>query len=474
MEILKIVFIVLEVLVLFNLLIIVHELGHFLAARWRGMVVDRFGVWFGKPIWQKEYRGVKYCLGWIPAGGFVSLPQMAPMEAIEGKVEVDKENLPQAPALDRIIVAFAGPLFSMLLALVFAVVVWGVGRPVYESDSTNRIGQVMKDSPAEKAGLRRGDRVLAIDDRPVRRFGGIGTDSIVWRIISSEGEKIKVTYERDGERKTVEVTPRLAKSEGIAKRSGLRQIGIAPAHSFIVADTLPHSPGEVAGLKPGDIIQKVNGEELVHPSQLLELIERNGTNLLQLEVKRTNTFVVAVAPEMPIKAAPEEKKLTLGIYWDPRGVQAIDRPGPFEQVRMSVDMMISTFDKLFSRKSGVKAQHLSGPVGILRIYYLLFQSEHGWRLAIWFSVIFNVNLALLNLLPFPVLDGGHILLALIESVRRKAFNVKVLVAIQTACVVVLAGYLLYITYYDVGSLAEKGPKEPPPPEFAPKAQIMSR
>src|SRR3954465_10162387 len=131
MHVLKVLFVILEVVVLFNLLIGVHELGHFLAARWRGLKVERFAIWFGKPIWKTKINGVEYALGSIPAGGYVSLPQMAPMEVIEGKTEgASTEPLPPISALDKIIVAFAGPLFSMGLALVFAVVVWIVGRPV--------------------------------------------------------------------------------------------------------------------------------------------------------------------------------------------------------------------------------------------------------------------------------------------------------------------------------------------------------
>src|SRR5574339_709246 len=123
MHVLKFIFILLEVLLLFNLLIFVHELGHFLAARWRGLKVDRFAIWFGKPIWSAKIGGVEYALGWIPAGGYVALPQMASMETIEGKTEERAEPLPPVSALDKIIVAFAGPLFSFLLALAFAVVV---------------------------------------------------------------------------------------------------------------------------------------------------------------------------------------------------------------------------------------------------------------------------------------------------------------------------------------------------------------
>src|SRR3954447_22407067 len=143
MHVLKVIFIVLEVVILFNLLIAVHELGHFLAARWRGLKVERFAIWFGKPIWKTKINGVEYALGSIPAGGYVSLPQMAPMEVIEGKSsEGSGEPLPPISALDKIIVAVAGPVFSMLLALAFAVVVWIVGRPVSESETTTTIGYV--------------------------------------------------------------------------------------------------------------------------------------------------------------------------------------------------------------------------------------------------------------------------------------------------------------------------------------------
>src|SRR3954465_6281412 len=137
MAILKFILVLLEVLLLFNLLIFVHELGHFLAARWRGLKVDRFAIWFGKPIWKKKINGVEYALGWIPAGGYVALPQMATMEAIEGKGESSGQPLPPISPLDKIIVAFAGPLFSFMLAVVFAVVVWAVGKPVSAAgDST--------------------------------------------------------------------------------------------------------------------------------------------------------------------------------------------------------------------------------------------------------------------------------------------------------------------------------------------------
>src|ERR1051325_4630828 len=197
MSILKVAFIFLEVFLLFIFLMFVHELGHFLAARWRGLQIDRFAIWFGKPIWKTRINGVEYALGSIPAGGYVSLPQMATMEAIEGKSENSAKPLPKISALDKIIVAFAGPLFSFLLALAFAVIVMIVGRPVSEAETTTVIGYVEKGGPAYNVGLRPGDRIVEGDGRPVTKFGGMG-DSVTWRIVRSEGHTVSVKVLRDG------------------------------------------------------------------------------------------------------------------------------------------------------------------------------------------------------------------------------------------------------------------------------------
>src|SRR5947199_4571232 len=173
LHIVRFIFVLLEVLVLFTLLIVVHELGHFLAARWRRLYIEKFGVWFGKPLWKKTINGVQYSLGSLPFGGFVALPQLAPMDIIEGKPDVDRAKLAPISALDKILVAIPGPLFSLLLALFFAGVVWVVGHPVGESDSTTIIGYVLPDSPAHKAGLQHGDKVLEVDGKPVRRLIGM-------------------------------------------------------------------------------------------------------------------------------------------------------------------------------------------------------------------------------------------------------------------------------------------------------------
>ncbi len=467
MSILKFCVIFLEVLLLFNLLIFVHELGHFLAARWRGLKVDRFAIWFGKPIWKKKVGGVEYALGTIPAGGYVSLPQMASMEAIEGKSESSSEPLPAVSAWDKIIVAFAGPLFSFLLALAFAVVVMAVGRPVGEGETTTVIGYVEKDGPADKAGLRPGDKILEVDGQPVTKFGGMG-DSITWRIVRSTGDTIPVKVQRGNEVLTFNPVP--AKDDTkFWQRKSLRQIKILPAESAIIAEVKPNSPAANAGLKRGDQVVAVNGARLWHYAALSEYVDENPNATLNLTVERQGKcFALSLTPEKPL--SPPEAKPRVGLLWDANGKTKLVHPGAIEQVHSSVVAMLETFGALFARHSDIKPQHLGGAVKIMDVYYRLFNSEQGWRLAIWFSVLMNVNLALLNLLPIPVLDGGHILLSVIEGIRRKPISARLVSTIQTSCAVALIAFMVYIAFYDVQDLPwRRGKEKPADVKFAPKA-----
>ena len=469
MAILKYILIFLEVLLLFNLLIFVHELGHFLAARWRGLKVDRFAVWFGKPIWKKKINGVEYALGTIPAGGYVSLPQMATMEMIEGKGESSGQPLPPVSPLDKIIVAVAGPLFSLLLGFVFAVIVWQIGKP--EGQETTMVGWVEPGGPASKAGLQPGDVITSIDNHPVTRYSPPSQDSITWRIVSSEGTNVTIKYTRDGAERVAVATPYIAKTHWY-ERKALRKVLILPAAPSVIFEVASNSPAALAGLKKGDQVVALNGQKIFNPMSVMyeeETMTNGPLKPMRLSVQRgSEHFDRDITPEKPLRPATSGPSLGITAWQGDTNVN-LSHPLPLDQVRQSAGQIFATLSTVFSRKGDVGVQQLGGTVMIIRLSSNLFQSEDGWRMVLWFSVVLNVNLALLNILPFPVLDGGHILLALIETIRRRPVSAKILQVLQTACAVVLIGFMLFLAFYDTGDWVRSARKNHEEPiVFAPK------
>lgn len=461
-SVLHTVILILEVLLVFNLMIIVHEWGHFLAARWRGLKIEKFYIWFGKPLWKKTINGVEYGLGSIPAGGFVALPQMAPMDAIEGG-SGDRETLPPITPLDKIIVAFAGPLFSFGLACVFALLVMWLGKAQRESFVTTTIGYVAEGSPAAEAGLKTGDVILEIDDHPIKRFEGF-VDSVRWAVISSEGSTIKFKVDRAGEgMKVFDVAAQWPESEqpdvswwqAIFKRPALREVGIIGRETPMVGKVQEFSPAAEAGIQADDLILSIDGQPLLSTLRFSEYLEETKGTPVKLGIERQGQpLEVTVKPRLPDQPSEEFQRPMVGIAWHATGKRKIERPGPpvQQQISDAVRSMGNMISKLLSPKSDIGPGHMSGPVGIGRVYYNLLQDPAALLQVLWFSVVLNVNLALMNLLPFPVLDGGHITMAVAEAIRRRPLHSRLLEVVQTACALMLFGFLIFVTLKDTGDI----------------------
>lgn len=457
---LQVALLILAVIAVFNLIIFVHELGHYWAAKWRGLKIDRFQIWFGKPIWSKTINGVQYGLGWIPAGGFVALPQMAPMEAIEGG-NLDREPLPPIKPLDKIIVAFAGPLFSFLLAVTAAIGVATFGKPA-DIVPTTTIGWVDPDGTGGKAGLKRGDEILAINGNPVTSWEGT-LDSVQLNLATSRGKVIEFKVRRDEQVVTLHSEFEIKPTKWWQRRA-IRDVKVYPMGTgpvTLLPLTAKNSPAEKAGLKEGDILLSFNGEPLVSDFQAYAFIPKNGDKPIAVEYERDGTkAVTTVTPKVPLtKLDPAIPMMGAGFDQDIEINRGLIKPGVGQQLRETVKMMWLTISSVVAPDSSIGIQHLSGPIGIGKLQYFLLQMDQPLLRIMAFLVMLNINLAILNMLPFPVLDGGHIVLAITEWVAKRPMRVRLLEYIQLCFVFLLFGVMIYVSSKDAFDNFGRGGKK---------------
>lgn len=457
---------VIAIILIFNFVIFIHELGHFLAAKWRGVVADRFQIWFGKPIWKKTIGGVQYGIGWIPAGGFVSLPQLASMEGIEGSVGDDvKEKLPPVKPIDKIIVAFAGPLFSFLLAIVAAFIVWGTGRPDNKI-ATTTVGYIQPGSPADGV-FQLGDKILSVEGNPVAHWQGDAKASVVAQVILSEGDTVEYEIERDGKKMQVSTGFTVPETHFL-KRGGKRRVGISYIDDLHILQVLPNGPAHKAGIQAGDEIVGINGGKAYSPTYLSSFIKKG--EAVDLKIKRgSEVFETKLQPEKP----KQWDTFAAGVVWDSQKSQYmvfkdnLVYQDPWTQIKGHVDMMVMTIQKIASPDNNINLGDLSSPYGIVKQYYLLLTSEKGWTLVLWFTVLLNVNLGILNLMPFPVLDGGHIVTSFYEMIVRRPIPTKVMLVLQNSFVLILMGFMLFLLSKDFFDdvIGDGKEKEYPPMQF---------
>ena len=445
--------------------IFVHELGHFLAARRRGLKIERFSIGFGPKIFGWTRDGVEYRVSWIPLGGYVALPQLADMRGIEGESSSDAERLPPISYSSKMIVAVMGAVFNVLFAFVLASVLWIIKQPVGADEVTTRIGYVAPTlaladgsrvtSPAAEAGLQVGDRIVAIDGRKATRWDDVSHGVVTGTGREDDGRRRTVfTIEREGRTFDVTLYPQLAGDEKF------RRVGISPYFQPVVYRIEPGSAMDQAGLKVDDRIVEIGGKPVHYIVTVAEVIRESGSEPVPMTVIRDDTPVQLTIPARAAGAGSN----ALGVVLVPPSEDVhID---PFTQIARHVRQAVLTLASLVHPRSDVGMKDVSGPIEIVYVFHLA--SQAGIRAVLYLTVLVNISLAIFNLLPIPVLDGGHMLFATIGKLRGKAIPPNVLLTTQSVFMALLLSMVLYVSYFNVIRVHRmaSGPSAPtqtPPP-----------
>ena len=452
--------------------IFVHELGHFLAARRRGVKVERFSIGFGPAIWSRTGKdGVDYRLSWIPLGGYVLLPQLADLGAVEGEPTSDVAALPPVSYSTKVLVFVAGAFFNLLFAFSLATVLWIIGLPTSEEISTTRIGYVSKTialenganvpSPAAEAGLQIGDTIRAVDGVRVTEWLEFQQILTTTAGITDDGRReAQFTVERAG--RTLELTlhPILA---GANKD---RRIGVLAAYTPIVATAPENSFAHKIGLRVDDQLQALDDAPLLNLLTVYDRLQEKTPRAFSLTVLRGAQSVEIIVPaERPKDAAP-----LFGASF--RTKVGFSHQNPFAQISSHVAMTLRVFWSLIQPHSDIGISKMSGPVGIGRIFW--DASEAGFRYVLWIAILVNVNLAIFNLLPIPVLDGGHILFATIGKLRGRVLSPTLIAATQSLFMILLLLMVGYVTVFgDIRRLVRDNKAEAVATEAAAQAAKKS-
>ena len=493
----------------FGFSIFIHELGHMLAALWRGLHVDKFSIGFGHRILSMRKWNIDFIIGWLPLGGYVALPQMD----ATGEPKTEKgEPLPEAKPMDRIITAFAGPLFNIIFALFLGTIIYFMGKPVTPDaegyvvadipktsveysqglkagdiirkingkDAVNhqatfmeyvmtddvtlmvdrggqelvkigpftpatdpnydfrmmpykfeflydaKLGHIGEGTPAAEAGLESGDMILSVDDVKIDYFYQLGDE-----LNKDDRESFKVRYSRDGQESEVTITPKV---------QSVKYAGMIIRNFPEVMELKDEFPAAVAGIQAGDIIEKMNGYPVSGLKSFKEMLKGNHDKEINLSVRRGGQ-----ALEFKFTPRYDRKILGVGIYREMRAIS------PIQQV---MDVVRNTFDTLaalISPNSGVGLDKMSSVVGISTTMYKVVKDKEGLAIVrgLEFVLMLNVALALFNLFPLPVLDGGHIVIALLEQISKRKVPIRVLQPIYTCFVIMLLTFMCYAIFNDV-------------------------
>jgi len=418
-----------------GVLIFVHELGHFLVARWLGVRVVTFCLGMGPKLLKWRRGDTEYAIAAFPIGGYVKMAGENPDDPQTGS----KDEFLSRPKWDRLRILMAGPLMNILLAVVFTTVVVAQGAqvPIFESDPVD-VAVVTKDSPAERGGVLPGDRIVKVGRQKTptweRFYLAIGTRA---------ERDVPITLLREGRELTLTVRPEAQTKMRIG------DIGVLPKVHPAIASVTAGGPAETAGLKANDVVLALNGEPIVFSGQLSAEIRKHPEESITLTIERAGETL-----EIPVTPRRQGQIGLIGI-----GIQDPSRtikPGPLGSLKLSLERNVEYSGLIFQTIAGLltretSANQLMGPVAIAQMSG--DYAAAGWVALLTFMASLSLNLGLLNLLPIPVLDGGHIFIMALEGIARRDFSLKVKERLMLAGFLVLMLLMVVVVYNDLARLS---------------------
>ena len=429
---------VVSVAVILGFMILIHEFGHYATAKLLGVRVEQFAIGFGKRLVGFKRGETDYRINLLPLGGYVKMSGENPMDERSG----DPGEFMSHPRWHRFIIAIAGPTMNILLAIGLLTVVYMVH---YEYpavlDEPAVIGWVLPDTPAAKAGIQAGDRISRID----------GIQNPTWKQVLpkealSPNQPLDITIDRGGQTFEKTIVP---------EPYGINRMGSAgwdpKQTNFAITDLEPGMPAEKAGIKVGDQIVAVDGQPIPVLEAMIELLKRTKDKPIEITVLRDGqrkTFTVQ--PVLKETNEVGEKRYRVGIASDPMKVTALPfidaLKNSFEQNKDGSLLILELVQKMIQRKISMKS--VEGPIGI-GVAAGRAASKKGWTPLLELTAVISLNLGIFNLLPIPILDGGVILLLLVESLMRRDISLNIKERIYQAAFVFLVLFAVMVIYNDL-------------------------
>ncbi|MFO7849651.1 MAG: RIP metalloprotease RseP [Spirochaetia bacterium] len=436
-----------------GIVVFVHELGHFLAAKASGITVEAFSLGWGKPILRRTWKGTEYRIGILPLGGYCKMKGeelfKKALEDKQDKIYEEEGSLFSAPVGKRLITYLAGPAFNFIFSILVLSLIWFIGFSVETFE--NRVILISeypslfedREYPSDKAGLQTGDRIVEIAGQEVDTYSDIRQI-----IAKSPEEKLPVTVKRDQRTVSLTISPELDKSTGAG------QIGVAAWIEPVIDTVEDGSSAETAGLQPGDRITSVAGEETDHYLDIFKALSDTPEKSSLTYTREGSSRTTEIAP-----AYEEGGNPNLGISF--RKIEdKSPRLGPFSSIARgtaeSVETFALTIKGIGLLFSGVDVkQAVSGPI---RITYLVgevattsLSGGIGSGLITLFRFLSFLSVALCfgNLLPIPALDGGFIVLSLVELVKGTSVSPKTFYRYQTVGFFIVIIILFFTTFGDI-------------------------